>query len=475
MNLLNAKDLRKLDFDFQEPFQIQLEDDAILNIDTVLRILPGKRLVAIAEFNQERIVAKLFFSKKHALYHAKKETQGAQNLAKMKIPSPNLLTTILSKDKTVHILLFQHLANADNLYTLWQEKPSIDVLYPVLQQMTQEIATQHVLGVLQQDIHFKNFMLTPHKVFTLDGAQLTLHSEKLNKETSMRHLALFFSQMGVGFEEIQQQLFLYYAKLRGWLIKPKDIKEFFFLIRDANRARWKRHEKKIFRESSLYAVIKSKSFMGMQTRTFPKEMRAMLENPEEFFAKEHIVLKRGRSATVIRVRIGDHDWVIKRYNIKNFFHRIKRAFSISRAKKSWYHSQKLDLFGIAIPKPIAFIEKKHFFFKSQSYFISEYVEGYNLNKIKEDLPQDDQLIKNISHLLKQLSLIECTHGDLKDSNIIINAKTPLLVDFDGTKEHATLMSLRKETLKDWQRFLKNFVELPLLKNAFYQALFKKSD
>lgn len=468
--------LRACDFNFQQRCTLLLEDNTVLHLKTILRIMPGKRMVALAEYNQETVVAKIFYSKKNALAHADREKKGADHLQKMKIPSPVIIANLVNAEKTAHILIFNYLHDADNLYTLWQEKHSIDILYPVLKQTVQELATQHVLGVIQHDLHFKNFMISPRKVFTLDGAQLSILPHKLDKEASMRHFALFLSQMGVGFESLQKELFLFYTKLRGWLIKPHEIHQLFFYIREINHARWQRHQRKIFRMSSQFALIQSGCFSGMLDRTrVPAHLRALFNNPEQFFKEmPHDLLKAGRSATVIHVTVADHHWVIKRYNIKHVLHRIKRAFSISRAKKSWYHAQKLALFGVNIPSPIAYIEKKQAGIKAEGYFISEYVDAVSLASLAttqgETLLENRSLINNVAALLKKLRLLEWTHGDLKATNIMIANNEPLLIDFDGAKEHASLTSARHHTLRDWNRFLKNFSNMPRLLAAFKEKL-----
>lgn len=464
--------LRKLDFNFQAPCKLMLEDGSILHINHILRMIPGKRLVAHAEWQNEQVIAKLFFCKKRAKQHAEREKKGAANLAQMKIPSAELKKVLVSHDKKTESLLFQYLQDADNLQqVLFADHVSFDILLPFLKQVIQELATQHVLGVMQHDLHFKNFMVSTHKVYTLDGAQLTVFPHKLDKETSMKHLALFLSQMGVGFEAMQHQLFTYYVKLRGWLIKKNDVDDLFFMIREANRKRWQHHQKKIFRESSQFAKSAKGAFKGVYDRTrVPKELRDLIALPEQFFHDPcSQMLKNGRSSTVIRITLGQCDWVIKRYNIKSGLHRIKRLFSTSRARKSWYHAQKLVLFNVNVPYPIAFIDSKQMGMNSVSYYICEYVTGTPLSSLHLE-KEEPLLIQNVAALLKQVSLVESTHGDLKASNIIIKNNQAYLIDYDGTKEHSTLSNLTQHTQQDWQRFLRNFEAKPAVQRLFAEAL-----
>jgi serine/threonine protein kinase len=60
-----------------------------------------------------------------------------------------------------------------------------------------------------------------------------------------------------------------------------------------------------------------------------------------------------------------------------------------------------------------------------------------------------------------------THGDLKITNILIDEhEHPVLIDFDGAKEHASKARLKKSWHEEIKRFLANFASNPAISNQF---------
>jgi len=146
-----------------------------------------------------------------------------QALRRAKIPSPTLLHTDASPDKTIQLLIFERIENADNLENVWQKfKFSPESEIP-LRALTIELATQHVLGLEQADLHLKNFLVTSEKIYTLDGSSIRTHDSSLSKKQSLENLALFFSQLGIHRHQLQYRLFQFYIHARGWLIKKSDL------------------------------------------------------------------------------------------------------------------------------------------------------------------------------------------------------------------------------------------------------------
>ena len=180
------------------------------------------------------VVAKLFFDTHHAKRNMEKDAAGVKTLQDYKIPTPPLLYQGTSVDKRIHILLFEQIFETQNLDQIWHNRDDVEEMLPILKPVIVELATQHVLGVLQHDLHLKNFLLTEKTVYTLDGAQVELFPNLLSKKPSVNNLALFLSQLGVGVEECQEKLFRYYAKSRGWMLKSEDINEIYFLIKKWN-------------------------------------------------------------------------------------------------------------------------------------------------------------------------------------------------------------------------------------------------
>jgi tRNA A-37 threonylcarbamoyl transferase component Bud32 len=119
----------------------------------------------------------------------------------------------------------------------------------------------------------------------------------------------------------------------------------------------------------------------------------------------------------------------------SFRHTVKR----SRARRNWLHANRLSLLDIPTPKPLAYLECKKGLLVWRSYFITQYVASQNLHVFLNDkeLTEDrrqDMLIK-VEKLLDKLTRNRITHGDLKQTNILITQDGPVLTDLDSMKIH----------------------------------------
>lgn len=468
--------LQAFDFHFAQalPFTLELAKGEVVFINKIVRLMPRRRLVAFGTWQGKPVAAKLFYDPHHAARHFNKEAGGIKKLQKNNVPAPQVYYQGQAKDSRIHVILYEHLLEAKSLHALQQDKKNTHVFCSAMERAVVELATQHVFGLLQEDIHFDNFLISEQTVYTLDGAQIKSFPSLLAKETSLNHLALFLSQLGAGESTQQKQLFTRYAKARGWLTNKMDIVQLFFLINKFNRQRWLQFRKKIFRNATDFSKIKTKKMTGMYRRScVGPEFLNFLNNPESAFSQPGSILKNGGSSTVVKIQLDGREWVVKRYNLKSNLHYFRRCLRKTRAWTAWYAAQKLKFFNIATPLPAAFLEKKCLGLRGLSYFISEYVPGKEAGKYFIDTAQKNKslLLTKIITLLKKLAEIDMTHGDLKLSNILIDTQNqPFLIDLDNASEHPFISSLHYSWKKEIQRFLRNFKAWPLLYKKVQHAL-----
>ncbi len=477
--VMTRRQLHHANFGFDARFTLSLPEGE-LYVEKIVRIIPQKRIVAFGMWQDKFVVAKLFFDS-YAKRNMDKDKVGIEILREQMIPTPALLYAGVSADRQINVLLFERIHEGQSLAEVWRHALEMEEIYPILKSVIIELATQHVLGVLQQDLHLKNFLLTEKIIYTLDGGQIKAFPPLLPKPVSMQNLALFLSQLGVGAEKIQEKLFRHYAKLRGWLLKKEDVSELFLLIKQHNDARAQQFEKKIFRECSDFSKISYATMTGMYDRQYAgPEFVKMLQDPDVLLdARETQWLKKGRSSTVGKVTLDGREFVIKRYNMKNVWHRFRRSMRVTRAAKSWRLAQKLYLFGVPTAKPAAFIEKKWLGLRSKSYYVTEYVSGEHLAaffaRCNDDENKIARMIKRVMALLRNVTKLDITHGDLKITNILIDAcEQPLLIDLDGAREHLSRSGLRRAWQKEMRRFLANFNEKPALQKKLHEALARKA-
>jgi RIO-like serine/threonine protein kinase len=473
---LSLADCLSASYGFDRPFDCVIENNEVFSATNVVRVLPRKRMVAFGVWQGKPAVIKLFFDRKNALRHCKADVNGMKALAVNNIPAPALLYEGRAKEKRVHVLIYERIQQAVSLYDVWRDSPDVNQLEFLLQTVVLEIATQHVLGVLQNDLHLNNFLMTEKQVITLDGAQITTTDSMIQKSESMDNLALFFSQLGAGTQALCQRLFQFYAKARGWLIKKDDFVDMALLIKKHQEQRWVQYEKKLSRSSSAHLKIKTLTMQGMVDRRLQTpEFLAFMKAPDAVFSNPAaVMLKNGRSSTVIRITLDGQPLVIKRYNLKDAWHRVRRMFRVTRAKACWVLAHKLDLFHVETAKPLAYLERRVLGLRGRSYYVTAFVSGVSLGDYCQGKSALDEPVKAVAprivHLLNKIKELNLTHGDLKKTNLLIDAQgVPSLIDLDGMKSHATQAGLSLAWRGEVKRFLANFEAQPTIK-ALFQGL-----
>lgn len=475
-HLCEWKDLQNATYTFDSQFELLLADKQKFIAERIVRIVPNRRMVVFGEWQGRSVVAKIFFHPQLAKRQLATDLAGIEIFKQNKIPTPELLYQGTALDQRIQMAIFERIENAMSLEEVWHNQTSLDDILPQLRAVTVELATQHVLGVIQHDLHLKNFMITEKVIYMLDGGKVKQTSYLLPRKTSIETLALFLSQLGVGVEGLQEYLFRYYAKSRGWVIKQNDLIDLFLAIKKWNNLRWQKFQTKIFRSATHYQVQNSwkRNILYLSKYSSPGLIK-LLENPEHYFhLPTTMILKNGRSSTVIKVEIDHKIYVVKRFNLKNVWHRIRRCLRHTRAHNSWRLAQKMQLFGVATAKPIAIIENKFFGFRGTSYYITEYVSSENLGTFllnNKDHEKTNAMVKQVAALLKNVAKLEISHGDLKSTNILIDARErPVFIDLDGAVEHTSLSSVESAWRSEIKRFLKNFTKQPAIFAAFKAEL-----
>ncbi len=474
------KKLLRANRTIEGPFQINVAElSSPVVCEHVLRVLPGKRLVVMGTWEDKPVVAKIFYEPGRAKKHYKKELSGNEDLVHHRIPTPTVLAHGTAFKKRAYVILFEQILEAKSLGDIWEQKCHPQELLSLMQAFTIELATHHVMGIMQNDLHLKNFLVQGNRILTLDGGSISVSDEPLDKKASLDNLALFFAQLGVGTEKLQDELFQLYAKSRGWLVKPADIQFLQQSLKNWLNTRWRRYETKIARSSSAFGRIVSPQTLTMYDRKYKTPaLYKLLANPEAVMQlPETRMLKAGRSSTVVEFALDDKIFVMKRYNIKNTWHRLRRCLISTRAANSWRLAHLLLLFGIPTAKPVAFIEKRFFGLRGKSYFIMEKVPGENLidffANYSSDDPHEPHYVKvavRVATLLKNLAKLLLSHGDLKATNILVQDERPVLIDLDGMIEHHSQGEMRRAYRREIRRFMRNWENQPSAQCLFEKLL-----
>jgi tRNA A-37 threonylcarbamoyl transferase component Bud32 len=192
--------------------------------------------------------------------------------------------------------------------------------------------------------------------------------------------------------------------------------------------------------------------------------------PEAVMARGR-VLKHDGTTTVVVVGDGERGWVIKRYNTKNRWHAVRRAFRTSRAINCWRAASWLTKAGVDTPRPVAVLEERRLgIIRARSYFLCERVAGETLDQaLGRPGIHRSTLIDRAADVVARLRQNGIAHGDLKATNFIVSEDRLCLVDLDATRRLSG-RALETGLRKDLHRFMKNWDNHPELKAAFESRL-----
>ncbi len=447
-------------------FELSLSDASVLEVQEVVRYLPAKRLVVKAVWNMRHVYAKIFFGKNFSKY-ARRDQQGVLLLEKFKILTPPLLFVEELPGGEGGILIFEEIVGSVNAELYFQHNSSSHMF--VAKHVIRTLAQHHNNKIIQTDLYLKNFLIDGDDIYTLDGDGIR-HYPKLNKSRALANLAVILSKFDVlEIEAWLPKLLKLYADARGWEITP-DLNDVRAII-NQQRIRFASHyaDRKVFRQCTDIAVYYSSLYFQAIARRFDLKQLPISVEACNALIDSGIRLKSGNTCTVSLATVEGVLVVVKRYNIKSFWHGIGRAFRQTRAAASWANAYRLNTLGILTPKPIALIEKRFFGLRGKAYFLSEFIDAPDVKSFFERIKNkntETAAIKEIAKLFYRLSLLKLSHGDLKYSNIKMLDGNPCLIDLDGLRQHRRTYFALKGHVQDLRRFMQNWQDQPTLYNRF---------
>lgn len=157
----------------------------------------------------------------------------------------------------------------------------------------------------------------------------------------------------------------------------------------------------------------------------------------------------------------ERDIVIKKFNLKKKYDKIRFRILSSKAERSLKIARALIEAGLKTPEPIAVIEKRG---KTNeiifSYYITDYINyNFNMLKIAEDFnhPRRDEfkeLLPKLAKEIKKMHEANIVHNDLHAGNILVkNVKTkPSFYYVDLNRGRVKNKLSEKEKVHDLKRF-----------------------
>ena len=441
------------------PFELELDGEPLL-LERLLRVLPGQRYVGLARWRGRAVLAKLLVGAK-AERHFQREREGARLLAEQGLVTPELLAEGFAAEQGGW-LLFDYLDGAESLWDAWRaverEVLLSEAQQAVLGEALAAIAQMHAKGLWQADLHLDNLLRQAGRLWIIDGGgvQVETPGQPLSRDKVLENLGVFFAQLPAELEPFTEELLVHYLLANGEHALPLEalLKE----VEKVRRWRLRDYLKKVGRDCSLFAAKIGAFGLRVVRREQEAELTPLLADPDAALEAGHLY-KTGGAATVARIELNGRPLVLKRYNIKSRLHGLKRFWRPSRAWHSWVEGHRLELLGIATPRPLAVIERRWCWLRGRAYLLTEYCGGPDLiarfAPYVESAPPETELAA-LDRLFAALIRERISHGDFKGHNLFWDEGRWSLIDLDAMRQHRRQASFARAYARDRARFLRNW-------------------
>jgi tRNA A-37 threonylcarbamoyl transferase component Bud32 len=457
------------------PMPLEASAGETVQLLSLLRVLPGRRYVGLAQWQGGKVLAKLLVGNRAERHYAR-EVEGARLLAEHGLCTPPLLEQGFQAGEGGW-LLFDYLEDASSLGDEWRAlevQPVLsDAQRALLGDALAVIAQLHGKGLWQDDLHLDNVLRHDGRLYLIDGGGVRAETpgQPLSRATVLANLGVFFAQLPAKLDVFIEELLVHYLLVNGEHALPLEalLKE----VAKVRRWRLRDYLRKIGRDCSLFSVHRGASMLRVVRREDGSRLAALLCDPDAAIAAGQS-LKRGGSSTVAQVEVAGSSLVIKRYNIKGVGHWLKRFWRPSRAWHSWREGNRLDFLGIATPKPLAMLELRTFWLRRGAYLVTEHLAGEDIiarfkpcldSPHGTSLPPEAEL-RALEELFAVLRREQISHGDLKGTNLLWQAGRWALIDLDAMQQHRSTVTFAPAYDRDRARLLRNWPN----DSALYQLL-----
>jgi tRNA A-37 threonylcarbamoyl transferase component Bud32 len=360
-------------------------------------------------------------------------------------------------------LLFEFLDNAESLGDAWKAveslSPLADEQTAVLSEALAAVGQMHAKGLWQEDLHLDNLLRQDGKLYLIDGAGIRVEQagKPLSRQKVLENLGVFFAQLPKSLEPFTEELLVYYLLSNGEHGLPVEALQ--KQIDKVSNWRLKDYLIKVGRDCSLFSVTDGPFGLRAIRREEEAAMLPVLAKADTLIDSGHLY-KTGGAASVAKAEVAGRELVIKRYNIKNFAHWLKRFWRPSRAWHSWREGNRLMFLGIATPKPLAVMEQRFFWLRRKAYLVTEYLPGPDIIErfapyvASGDAPQSE--LQALDTLFAQLLRERISHGDLKGHNVFWQQDRWALIDLDAMCQHTSPGAFAAAFAKDRARFMRNW-------------------
>ena len=187
-------------------------------------------------------------------------------------------------------------------------------------------------------------------------------------------------------------------------------------------------------------------------------LQSLLSHPDSSFEEPGgELIKSDVKTTLASTSFDGARFVVKRYNCKNAWHRLRLAVSKSRAEHSFWAARQFTRIGITTTSPVAWAQETSFGLRARSWFVYEHTG----NSIRADALNDgsdprqiEQMLSTMVQNLVRMRKHRLSHGDMKPPNLLITLDKTVLLDLDGVRQHTDPKACERALAKDTARWIR---------------------
>ena len=232
-----------------------------------------------------------------------------------------------------------------------------------------------------------------------------------------------------------------------------------------------RSSKKIS-ENSPYLKKVEQSHRWISKRNIQIESFMKLFSDESLLLKSGEVIKNEKGHLIVKVRVLDQNYYIKKYRIKGFLHGVSRLFKRTRAYNSWISSHWINALGVRTAEPVLLFENNGILGAKTSYFVTEEVLGKRLDKALEQGININFVTSKIQAFFKRMSWVELRHGDAKTANFFIDHKGLVVFDLDIAGKGFSSFFNKRAIYRDKMRILRSLDDINEVQSKLSKRLLR---
>ncbi len=448
-----------------------------------LRLLPGRRLTALSVCGGMEYIIKIFLSNRYAQKEFRSELRGYELLHDYSYDMPSRIYHGPASDG-VSIIIYEYLDQARTLSDIFSHQPPVDGAgKKYFLQLMDLFVRFRKDRLVHRDPHLGNFLLRGDTIYIVDmGAIYKVYNKYLISESmSLGRNYRIAASISINNQHLMDKnLALMFARFPKALhIESLYLKSY---LRELNKGDSEAHARVLVKwmerrqqglESKFLGNIYREKTSGECTAFHVRsdryrrliinrhylqdELINFISDVGNVFNNENtVLLKQESTKTVGIVSVDSRQYVVRRYNIPNFVHRLKLMGYENQVSRSWRNAHRLQFRGMRTAKPVALMECFNGRSKGMALYVTEYIPGSNADEFfrQEHLPEEikNDIAMKIIGFMDELAMGRLVHGNPKLTSFVIDGNEPVLINLDTMKVINNRHHLLRGIEKDRQGF-----------------------